>query len=189
MAGHGIVVLGSINVDLTATVGRLPGRGETVMGGALVAAHGGKGANQAVAAARAGGQVSLIGCVGDDSEGAAYLSALTDEGINTELLRVSPGARTGTALILVEAGSGENVIAVCPGANAEVSAEQVDDVRGAVEGASVVMAQLEVPIEAVERAAALARGAGSSFVLNPSPVPAEGGPVGATGAGHASGVQ
>lgn len=176
MAGHGIVVLGSINVDLTATVGCLPGRGETVMGGALAVAHGGKGANQGVAAARAGAAVEMVGCVGDDAEGTGYLGALEAEGVGTRWVRVTRGVRTGTALILVEEGSGENMIAVCPGANAEVSAQQVEEARETLQGAALVMAQLEVPLEAVQRAAELVHEAGGRFVLNPSPVPPDGVP-------------
>jgi ribokinase len=169
-----ILVLGSINLDYTATVGRLPAPGETIIGGELVVAEGGKGANQAVAAARAGGTVSLLGCVGDDDGGRGYLDKLGAEGVDVALVRAVPDVRTGTALIFVEAGTGENMIAACPEANAHLRPEDVESARPAFVDTALVLSQLESPLDAVQRAAELAVELGHPFLLNPSPVPAQG---------------
>ncbi len=176
MPGH-VLVVGSINLDQTAVVERLPGRGETILGGELVVANGGKGANQAVAARRAGAEVDMVACVGDDAGGEAYRRDLAAEGVDTAHVRVVPGAKTGAALIFVERGSGENVIAVCPGANALVTPGDVEAARERIASAAVVVAQLEVPLETVARAAALCREVGTPFLLSAAPVPAAGLPA------------
>ncbi len=144
-----LTVVGSINVDLTASVTRLPGAGETVLGGTLTRLPGGKGANQATAAARLGARVRMIGAVGDDGDGQWMLQTLRDAGVDTADVWLG-AAMTGTALITVDA-AGENQIVVCPGANADVSLEGVsfaDD--------EAVLAQLEIPFEVVERLAGTA---------------------------------
>ena len=168
-----IVVLGSSNTDMVVPVSRIPGVGETVLGEDLVIAPGGKGANQAVAAARLGAQVRFIGAVGDDAFGEGSLSGLRAEGIDTEHLRTVPGAPSGVALITVD-GEGRNAIAVAPGANGRVTADHVREASGALSGAGVLLAQLETPLEAVREALRLARDAGCRTVLNPAPAPAEG---------------
>ena len=173
-----IVVLGSINLDYTAIVPSLPAPGETVLGGELIVANGGKGANQAVAARRAGAEVAMIACVGDDPGGATYLQALAAEGLDTCAIRVAAGAKTGTALIFVEQGSAENMIAVCPGANSLVTPQDVDAARERIAAASVVVAQLEIPLGTVAHAAALCREVGTPFVLSAAPVPSGGIPAG-----------
>lgn len=173
MSAH-ILVLGSINVDYTVLVDRIPAPGETVMGSELMVARGGKGANQAVAAARAGASVALLGCVGDDAGGRDYLAALATEGVDASLVSVAGGLQTGTALIMVEPRTGENIIAVYPGANAHMTPAHVDAGRDCLAAAKVLLAQLEVPLETVLHAARSARQVGTAFVLNPSPVPHDG---------------
>src|ERR687898_905056 len=116
-----ILVVGSANVDFTVAVPRLPAPGETVSEGTLVVNHGGKGANQAVAARRLGADVRLIGRVGDDASGRAIRDALAQEGIGVDGVATTPAAATGTALIIVDAG-GRNQIAVAPGANRTLTA-------------------------------------------------------------------
>jgi ribokinase len=172
-----ILVLGSINLDYTATVGRLPAPGETIIGGELVVAEGGKGANQAVAAARAGAGVAFLGCVGDDDGGRGYLKKLAAEGVKTAFVRTVPGVRTGTALIFVEAGTGENMIAACPEANGHLSPADVEAARPAFLDAALVLSQLESPLDAVQHAAQMAVELGHPFLLNPSPVPPDGIPA------------
>ena len=163
MAGADVVVVGSLNHDITVEADRRPAAGETVLGRSLATACGGKGANQAVAAARAGARVTMVGCVGDDAAGEAMVGNLEAAGVATDGVRRAD-APSGTALIVVDA-QGENAIVVVPGANAELAA---DDVAATLAGdgpAPVVLAQLEVPEDAI---AAAAGGAGR-FVLNASP--------------------
>src|SRR5689334_23495489 len=124
LVGRQIVVVGSANTDLFVRVPTLPRPGETVSGGTFFTACGGKGANQAVAAARAGGSVTLVACLGDDALGDETLAALAADGIAVDRVRRVPGTRSGVALILVDE-RGENSIAVAPGANAHLDPEQV----------------------------------------------------------------
>jgi ribokinase len=157
-----VVVLGSVNVDLTVRAPRLPGPGETVLGASFSRAHGGKGANQAVAAARAGGAVWLCGAVGTDAFGDEALEALANEGVNVErVARVDEA--TGTAIIIVD-DAGENEIVVVPGANALARAGELDWLPD-----DVAAAVLEVPVDAVEPFFAQARAAGARTVLNAAP--------------------
>lgn len=163
-----VIVVGSINVDLFVYVHRLPRPGETVIGGKFSRAHGGKGANQAVAAARLGADVVFVGMVGDDDLGRSALEELGKEGVSLDEVRIG-GNHTGVAQILVE-DSGENMIAVATGANSDVSAEMVVDslARINVDGA-VVGAVLEIPDSAVAAAATVAAERGWRFILNPAP--------------------
>ncbi len=155
-----VCVVGSANLDLVATVDRLPGPGETVSGTHYAEYPGGKGLNQAVAAARAGAATAFVGAVGDDSAGELLLQVMTADGIDAQhVQRISEP--TGRALIGVSA-SGENLIIVVPGANAAVTGASLPP-------ALVVLAQLEVPIEAVQHALTVARAAGALTVLNPAP--------------------
>jgi ribokinase len=158
-----VVVVGSLNQDITVATDRRPGGGETVLGRSVATASGGKGANQAVGAARAGARVAMVGCVGADAAGDALLAGLRDAGVDTAGVRGLDDAASGTALIVVDA-AGENSIVVVPGANARLSAADVE--RALVATRPLVLAQLEVPEEAVVGAA---RG-GGRFVLNASPV-------------------
>jgi len=154
-----LAVVGSINLDLVARVERLPRPGETITGATFSRIPGGKGANQAVAAARLGAEVAMIGCVGTDAFADEALAGLADAGVDLSGVR-RVDAPTGVALIAVDA-EGENAIVVAPGANLELRPEDVDlpDVDG-------VLAQQEIPAATVERAAELARG---RFFLNAAP--------------------
>jgi ribokinase len=160
-----IAVVGSINLDLVVAVERHPRPGETVIGGDRREFPGGKGANQAVAAARLGAQVALVGRVGADAAGARLRDGLAEEGVDVAHVREDPAAPTGMALIAVDP-RGENTIVVSPGANGRLGAADVEAARDVVGGAAVLLLQHEVPNEAV--AAAIAA-AGGSVVLNPAP--------------------
>jgi ribokinase len=168
MALPRILVIGSSNTDMVLEVQRLPAPGETVLGGGFSMAAGGKGANQAVAAARAGGDVSLIARVGDDAFGRQAVEGLRQEGIDLTYLVRDPDAPSGVALIFVSR-KGENCIAVGPGANGRLATADIERAARAFAAAAVVVAQLETPLETVLAAATQARNAGATFVLNPAP--------------------
>lgn len=164
-----VVVVGSVNVDLVVVASRLPGPGETVTGGDVARHHGGKGGNQAVAAARLGARVAFVGAVGNDDFGTAARAALVAEGIDvTHLATVA--RPTGVALIVVDAQA-ENLIAVAPGANAAVGAAAVTAALEALalRSGDVVLTCRELPPDAVRAALAGARAAGAVAVLNPAP--------------------
>ncbi|NYJ05121.1 ribokinase [Petropleomorpha daqingensis] len=166
-----VTVVGSLNEDVLVRVGRLPGRGETVIGEGTTLAPGGKGANQAAAAGRLAPGVHMIGRVGDDPAGDRQLAALADSRVNVSRVHRTPGVPTGSATIPVEQGSGENLIVVVPGANAELTPD--DAVADPVRRADVVLLQLEVPLATVRAAA---EAAGGTVVLTPAPprpLPAE----------------
>jgi ribokinase len=165
-----VLVVGSANVDFTMALARLPQAGETVTNGTLLVNHGGKGANQAVAARRLGADVRLIGCVGDDTSGRAVRAALAAEGVGTAGVMTSAAAATGTALIIVDR-EGRNQIAVAPGANRALTVEHVRGRREDFAWAEIVVASCEVPLETVRCALELAHGAGVPTILNPAPVP------------------
>lgn len=160
-----IAVVGSINLDVVVEVARHPAPGETVLGGDRLELPGGKGANQAVAAARLGAEVAFVGRVGDDDAGRRLRDGLAAEGVDVAHVRVDPDAPTGMALIAVDR-AGENTIVVSSGANARVSAADVEAARDVLAAATVTLVQHEVPEEAV--AAAIAA-AGGTVVLNPAP--------------------
>ncbi len=163
----GIVVLGSANMDLVATAPRLPGPGETVLGTAFTTVPGGKGANQAIAVARAGGACRFLGAVGDDGFGASLRATLRDAGVDVTLVRSFHGP-SGVALITVDE-AGENSIVVAPGANGSLT-ELTGAERQAIADASVLLCQLEIPLETVTSAARIAREHGTEVVLNAAPV-------------------
>lgn len=167
-ASRQIVVVGSANTDLVVRVPTLPRPGETVSGGTFFTARGGKGANQAVAAARAGGSVALIACLGDDALGDETFAALTAEGIALHAVRRVPHTPSGVALILVDE-RGENSIAVAPGANALLTPEQVVPSIERLSPMDVLVAQLETPLETVVAAARAANRVGARVILNPAP--------------------
>jgi ribokinase len=158
-----VSIVGSANLDLVATVDRLPGPGETVPGGTFAEYPGGKGLNQAVAAARAGARTAFVGAVGRDNAGAVLLGVMRADEISTDFV-VQVDEPSGRALIFVSA-EGENSIVVVAGANDTVAAAQVPTAR-------VVLSQLEVPVAAIEHAFAAARATGAITVLNPAPVKA-----------------
>jgi ribokinase len=166
MSGR-VLVLGSLNVDLVTRVARHPRPGETVTGEGLRRLAGGKGANQAVAAASAGARVAMAGCVGDDAGGRAYLDRLAALGIDVTAVRSVPGEPTGHALVAV-ADDGENTIVVVPGANAALDEREVAAVDTLGEG-DVLLLQLEVPVPVVCTAARRAAGRGARVVLNVAP--------------------
>jgi len=163
-----IVVLGSSNTDLTVRVPRLPRAGETVLGDALVTAAGGKGANQAVAAARAGGAVTFIARLGRDAFGAQARRGLEAEGIDVRFVGSDARQPSGVALICV-AKSGENSIAVAGGANGKLAAADVVRARTAIRAAAVLVVQLEVPLAAVAAGVRLASEHSVLVILNPAP--------------------
>ncbi|MBN2114705.1 MAG: ribokinase [Acidimicrobiia bacterium] len=158
-----ITVVGSLNLDATVRVPRLPLPGETVMGRGHAHDTGGKGANQAVAAARLGRTVEMVGMVGRDEAGNRLLAALDAAGVGTATVRRSASLATGLALIMVD-DSAENAIVVIPAANGALAPGDLD--AAVIAGAQVVLLQLEIPLETVEAAAALAEG---TVVLNPAP--------------------
>ncbi|MCP2244858.1 ribokinase [Lentzea aerocolonigenes] len=161
-----LLVLGSANADLVVEVGRRPAGGETVLGGDTVVLPGGKGANTAVAAARVGASVALIGALGGDGYGSLLRESLESSGVDTSLVKTSQRP-TGIAYITVTP-DGENSIVVSPGANADVSSSDVDAVS--FDGAQVLTCSLEVPLETVIHAIDVAHAAGVRTVLNLSPV-------------------
>jgi ribokinase len=163
-----VVVLGSLNIDHTVRVSAHPKPGETVAGRAMRILAGGKGANQAVAAARAGATVRMIGCIGQDEPGERYLARLRHLGIDVTAVRAVEGARTGVAHITVD-DAGENSIIVIPGANSSLMTADVDRATTAIQSADVLLLQLETPLSTVKRAAQLALDAATRVVLNASP--------------------
>lgn len=162
-----VVVVGSINQDITVQVERFPNPGETLIGRSVHYHLGGKGANQAVAAARAGAEVWFVGAVGDDAAGAALRQQLTALGVRDEFLRTAPSS-TGTAHIMVDA-TGENSIVVLPGANGLVGIDAVT-ADSAIRGADVLVTQGEVPPRVIAAVAELGKKAGVQLVLNLAPV-------------------
>ncbi len=169
MDAPGVVVVGSANLDVVVPVPHHPVTGETVMGGDHALVPGGKGANQAVAAARQGAEVTFVGRVGADDAGTMLRMSLEEAGVLTTHLATDSEAPSGIALIGVD-DDGDNAIVVSPGANARVTAADVAAAAGAVAGAEVVLLQLEVPVEAVTAAADTATG---TVILNPAPAPTE----------------
>ncbi len=159
-----VVVVGSLNADRTLYVHEWPGPGETVMAADSLAGFGGKGANQAVAAAKAGGSVAMIGRVGDDSIGREMLADLRQQGVDVSRVRTQAGSPSGSATVVVSLAGGDNFIIVDPGANAAVEPKDLDP--WPVAGAAVVLLQLEVPIETV---ASAAQRSSALLVLNPAP--------------------
>jgi ribokinase len=163
-----IVVVGSVNADMVVKSARIPAPGETVTGGRFVMAPGGKGANQAVAAARLGGEVTLVAKVGQDLFGDQAIDNYRREGILTDRILRDPENATGVALILVDQ-QGENLISVASGANHTLSPDEVSEAADRIRAADVLMLQLEIPMETVCHAARLAREAGVTVILDPAP--------------------
>ncbi|HJP70706.1 MAG TPA: ribokinase [Candidatus Limnocylindria bacterium] len=161
-----VVVIGSINVDLVVATERLPLPGETVLGGRFAIHHGGKGANQAVAAARAGARVTMIGAVGSDDHGEGSLASLRAEGVDVGRVRRVEREPTGVALIVV-GPRGENQIAVAPGANATLKLDEDD--RRAITDADVVLTNHEIPADTVLDALRAAGDSSTTAILNPAP--------------------
>ena len=163
-----VFVVGSINQDFVLSVERRPEPGETVTEAQLSKGNGGKGANQAAAAALLGASVKFLGRVGDDGFGEPLVEALADKGVDTSLIEASPDSSTGTAFITVTP-DGENAITVAPGANRSLTAEDVDDASEAIGDARVLVAQMEVPPEVVLRAVEVAARQGTRVLVNLAP--------------------
>ena len=167
-----VVVLGSFMMDLVIRAPRRPRAGETLVGTSLEQYFGGKGCNQAVAATRAGAPTAMIGRLGADDYGRQFLDLLAHEGIDTGCVVTDPADGTGIGVPLVE-DSGDNSIVIIPRANSRVGLDDVQAAAGAIAGAKVLLLQLELPVETVVAAAAIARGAGVTVVLNPAPAVAD----------------
>jgi len=165
-----LTVLGSLNMDISVSVSRLPGPGETILGAGAVIAPGGKGANQAVAAARLGGAVRMVGCVGTDEFAGGITAALGAEDIDHAAVRAVPGCATGLALITVDA-AGENMITVAPGANGQAGEHEAAAALSAP--ADILVFSAEIPASVLAAALASARELATACLLNLAPVPAE----------------
>ncbi|WP_238780964.1 ribokinase [Prescottella equi] len=161
-----VVVVGSINMDLVARAARMPAPGETVLGTSFATTPGGKGSNQAIAAAKAGADVAFVGAVGDDTFALELRQTLVDAEVDAERLREVPGP-SGVAAITVDS-SGQNSIIVVPGANSRV-VDLTDDELAAIADADVLLCQLEIPLDTVTAAARHAAAHGTVVILNPSP--------------------
>jgi ribokinase len=163
-----ILVIGSTNMDIIAMVDHLPVPGETVGNAVLARAHGGKGANQAVAAARAGGEVTFITCVGEDDDGKKMLEGFREDGIYIDHIKLIPGVPTGTALILVDR-NGENSIAVAPGANNHLSNAIIDKAEPLIKETDLILLQLEIPYHTIQHICKMAARHQKRIILNPAP--------------------
>ena len=163
-----ILIIGSTNMDIAAKMNHLPKPGETVGDATLFRAYGGKGANQAVAASRTGGDVSFVGCIGNDANGRQMQTNLDKEGINTNFISVIPDVASGTALIFVDA-KGENSIAVAPGANNCVTTDIIDNIESEIINSDLILLQLEIPFETVRHICRIAHKNNKKVLLNPAP--------------------
>jgi ribokinase len=165
---HDIVVLGVFNADTTYRAARLPRIGETILGRSFALSAGGKGSNQAIAAARAGGDVAFLTAIGDDAFGALARETWAAAGVHAHVRQVA-GGQTGAALVFVEDESGDNAIVVAPGEAARLGAADIEGWAGLLGNAKVVLTQLEQPVEAARRALDIARQGGARTILNPAP--------------------
>jgi ribokinase len=163
-----IVVIGSSNTDMVIKVPHLPGPGETVLGGEFHVVNGGKGANQAIAAARAGGDVIFLACMGNDSFGKRSLEVLEKEGIDVSWVKIQEREPSGVAMINVS-DSGENSISVAPGANSHLLPADIEKFSSVIKGADMVLMQLEIPLETVYASIEIAHKNHIPVILNPAP--------------------
>jgi ribokinase len=166
MGKKDILVIGSSNIDLIMKMDRLPGKGETVTDCNFLQTFGGKGANQAVAAARAGGNVVFVSCVGDDQYGTSMIDNYKKDGINTDHLLTIPGIPSGTALIMI-GGDGDNYISVAPGANFELKKPHIDKIRNVIRESDILLLQYEILTETLEYI--LETTSGNTTILNLAP--------------------
>jgi len=174
MRDSDILVVGSLNMDVIAFTPRFPAPGETLMGSRWTTAYGGKGANQAVAAARLGGSVAMLGCVGDDAYGAALRKALLRDGIDCDGILTYPETPTGVALITVSEQDSQNSIIVISGSNMRLTPDHIEAHRGLIARAYIVVCQLEVPLATVARVLETAAAMNKLVILNPAPPAAPG---------------
>jgi ribokinase len=168
MTRRKITVIGSINMDLVTSTTQIPKVGETVLGHSFHTIPGGKGANQAVAAARLGADVTMIGAVGNDSFGDTLVDHLTNQGINTKSIMKVKETSTGIASIIIS--DGDNSIIVVPGANNHITPEVIDRHEDKIINSNILLVQLEIPLESVIRAVELAKKHGVLTILNPAPI-------------------
>lgn len=164
---YDILVIGSINADLVFQTDRRPEAGETVLGNSFITVPGGKGANQAVAAARLGAKVGFLGCVGDDANGRLMLENLQKQGVDTQGISILEGVSTGVAGIVLSGG--ENSIIVIPGSNHLVTKEIIDSHIDLLSGSKIIILQLEIPIDTVEYVLELCNKKSIPVILNPAP--------------------
>jgi ribokinase len=162
-----VVVVGSINMDLVTLAPRFPAPGETILGERFLTVHGGKGANQAVAAARLGAEVTLVGAGGDDAFGEQLREGLARENVRLEHVTSIANSSSGTASITV--AEGDNHIVVVPGANARVTPAQIERAQSAFASADAILVQMEIPLESVEATLRLGQRVGKPVILNPAP--------------------
>jgi ribokinase len=167
MRSH-IVVIGSLNADFVVTVPRFPGPGETVPGGSFTVFAGGKGANQAYAAARLGGDVSMVGQVGNDTHAGLLKNNLASAGVHVSHVATDEAVSSGVAVISIDR-AGQNQIVFVAGANGTFTADRLEQSRELIAGARIVLLQLEIPIATVSAAARLARASGAVVILDPAP--------------------
>lgn len=168
-----VAVVGSLNMDLIAYASRLPLPGETLLGTSWTTQHGGKGANQALAAVRLGAPVAMVGRIGQDSYGSRLRDALISEGVDCHAVEVDPNDPTGVALIMVDS-CGQNSIMVIPGSNANLIPSDIDRHQRIISDARVIVCQLETPLPTVRRAIETARTMSKLVILNPAPAPTDG---------------
>ncbi|MEH7108567.1 ribokinase [Bacillus sp. JJ1764] len=170
MSNKTITVIGSINMDLVTSTNRVPNMGETVLGESFHTIPGGKGANQAVAAAKLGAVTTMIGCVGDDAFGQELVKHLQNQGVNTDY--VKPVTHRSTGIASITLSDGDNSIIVVPGANYQVTPDIVSSYEEVISNSDILLLQLEIPIESVERAIELAKKHQVMVILNPAPIQA-----------------
>lgn len=164
-----VVVVGSFMMDLMSKSPRLPGPGQTVMGGPFYMGPGGKGANQAIAAAKLGADVDIVVSIGNDYFGDLAFDSLVKAGVGVEFIKRVDNASTGTALVVVDESSAENMIVIAPGSNDHLGTDDVEMARSTIAAANCVIMQLEIPLGTVEYAAKLAHESGVRVVLDPAP--------------------
>jgi len=162
-----VVVVGSINMDLVTLASRFAAPGETILGDRFLTVHGGKGANQAVAARRLGAEVALVGAVGDDAFGAQLHEGLAREGVSLEHVARIDDCGSGTASITV--AEGDNHIIIVPAANARVTPTQIERAQATLASADAILVQMEIPLESVEATLRLGQKLGKPVILNPAP--------------------
>lgn len=165
-----ILVIGSLNMDLVIRVPHMPAIGQTILGRSTDRIPGGKGANQAYAAAKLGGSVAMMGKVGQDEDGKTLVNNLRNAGVETGFIGVEPSGFTGIACIYVN-DEGDNTIVVTPGANEKCDLKYIQDNHGAIEAADILLLQMEIPADAVYHAIRMARKYGKTVILNPAPAP------------------
>lgn len=163
-----ITVIGSSNMDLTVRTPHIPVKGETIFGGEVIMSFGGKGANQAVAVSRLGGDVNFISKVGDDSNGRMMKEHFAAEGLCTDSVISDPSSQSGSAWICVD-DNGDNMIIVMPGANGSMSVADLEPFEEMIRSSDYLLMQLEVPVEVVAHAAEIASASGVKVILNPAP--------------------